>query len=375
MLRQINDYYRKAVERVTLFCSFLVQKLLYASAFPANFSPQRILVIKLDHFGDLLLSTAVFNNLSLNFPSARADALIGSWGQTVLENHPKINRLIYYNSPGFSREAKSFTLYQSVALLMKLWRQYDLVVDLRGDWLTVTFALLKSSPYRMDRATLQIENKLGQSTSTSIHESDRNLDLLRFYQLKIGPPFPTFHLSSTDQIWADAYLATLPTHRSIVVIHPGSPIALKRWPMERFAQLADWLITDCQSVIIFVGLASETGLVQRIQKQMRHDSIDLAGQTSLCQLGALLEKVDLFLGNDSAPMHLAAAVGVPVLALYGPSDPERFGPIGANCNTIRLKPDCPPCMASYCQLNGLGCMREISVAAVKKSVARIFQLC
>ena len=145
--------------------------------------------------------------------------------------------------------------------------------------------------------------------------------------------------------------------------------------MERFAQLADWLITDYQSVIIFVGLASETDLVQQIQRQMQHDSIDLAGQTSLCQLGTLLEKVDLFLGNDSAPMHLAATVGTPVLALYGPSAPERFGPIGANCNTIRMKPDCPPCMAPYCELDGLGCMKEISVATVKKSVARIFQLC
>ena len=375
MLKQTNDFYRKAVERVTLLCSFLVQKLLYTSTFPVNFSPQRVLVIKLDHFGDLLLSTAVFNNLSLNFPNASTDALIGSWGQAVLETHPKINRLIYYNSPGFSRQAKSFTLYQSISLLMKLWRQYDLIVDLRGDWLTVTLALLKSSPYRMDRATLQIKNKLEQSTSTSIHESDRNLDLLRSYQLKIGSPFPTFYLSATDQIWADAYLATLPTHRSIVAIHPGSPIALKRWPMERFAQLADWLITDYQSVIIFVGLASETDLVQQIQRQMQHDSIDLAGQTSLCQLGTLLEKVDLFLGNDSAPMHLAATVGTPVLALYGPSAPERFGPIGANCNTIRMKPDCPPCMAPDCQLDGLGCMKEISVATVKKSVARIFQLC
>ncbi|MDP7279869.1 MAG: hypothetical protein QGG39_08285, partial [Candidatus Poribacteria bacterium] len=150
MLKQTNDFYRKAVERVTLLCSFLVQKLLYTSTFPVNFSPQRVLVIKLDHFGDLLLSTAVFNNLSLNFPNASTDALIGSWGQTVLETHPKINRLIYYNSPGFSRQAKSFTLYQSISLLMKLWRQYDLIVDLRGDWLTVTFALLKSSPYRMD---------------------------------------------------------------------------------------------------------------------------------------------------------------------------------------------------------------------------------
>ena len=97
---------------------------------------------------------------------------------------------------------------------------------------------------------------------------------------------------------------------------------------------------------------------------MSGESISIAGQTTLSQLAEVLKRCDLFIGNDSGPMHLAAAVGTRTIGLYGPTDPERFGPVGSHSQTIRRKPDCPPCMATFCKFGGEGCMKEIEVADV-----------
>ncbi len=374
MFQWLNNHFQQLVERLVLFSSFLVQKLLYRSKLPKFFVPKRILVIKLDHFGDLLISTAVFNNLHLNFPTAAIDALVGHWGQTVLENHPYIHQLIFYNSPFFSRQANRSNFGATIRLLFQLWQKYDLVVDLRGDYLTIIMALLKSSSYRLDRASRQIEQKLSGCSSVDQHEIDRQLDLLSRQQLRVESRLPVFYPSSEDQDWADAYRSTLPINQPLVIIHPGSPVALKRWPPKCFAELASWLINTYQATVIFVGDVSENELIKHIQELMVQQTVNLTGLTSFGQLASLLKKAELFIGNDSAPMHLAAMMGTTVLALYGPSDPKRFGPLGINSHTIRKKNNCPPCMSNYCWLNGLGCMKDISLSDVQKSVALLLQL-
>ena len=102
MAQRVGVFFNRLAEWLALLGSFLVQKLLYRSQLPKKFAPKKILVIKLDHFGDLLISTAVFNNLHVNFPAATIDVLIGHWGRTVLENHPYIHQLFFYNSPNYN---------------------------------------------------------------------------------------------------------------------------------------------------------------------------------------------------------------------------------------------------------------------------------
>jgi len=369
MARRVGVFFNRLAEWLALLGSFLVQKLLYRSQLPKKFAPKKILVIKLDHFGDLLISTAVFNNLHVNFPAATIDVLIGHWGRTVLENHPYIHQLFFYNSPLFSRQTKASSFWSAIRIMFRLWRKYDLVVELRGDSLTVVMALLKSTPYRIDRACYQIEQKMNGTSSDDRHEIDRNLDLLKQQKLQIFSRMPSFYPSLVDQDWADIYYANLPSNRPLVVIHPGSPVELKRWPAESFAELSEWLIEFYQATVVWVGDISENKLIESIQKSTSQKTISLLGQTNFGQLGALLKNTKLFIGNDSAPMHLAAMMGTSVVALYGPSDPKRFGPLGIDSHIIRKKSDCPPCMSTYCKLDGLGCMRNISLADVQKAVA------
>ena len=345
--------FQNATEILTLIASTAVQWLFYRKRwFPKDFAPERILVIKLDHLGDVLLATPVFSNLRRAYPNAELHALTGTWSRVVLEKHPEVNKVIEYNSPFFSRTGQPTPLRETFKLYRQLRRQkYDLMVELRGDWRTVWFAFLRLTPRRLSRAALQIANRLGLAQFSGTHETTRNLDVLR--QAGVPTPVQTavFSVTAENKKWASDLLATYQIERRcpLIAIHPGSPIPLKRWMPERYAELADWLIAQKRAQILFVGVEDEIPIITEIQARMRGESISIAGITTLTQLASILHTCNVFIGNDSGPMHLAAAVGTQTIGLYGPGDPTRFGPAGERCQTIRRES---------------GCMSEIQVADV-----------
>ena len=359
-------------ETLTLIASAAVQWLFYWKRwFPKDFTPKRILVVKLDHLGDVLLATPVFSNLRQAYPEAELHALTGAWSRVVLERHPDVSKVLEYNSPAFCRTEEPTSLKQTFRLYRELRRQkYDLMVALRGDWRIVCFALSRVTPKRLDRAALQVANKLGFSQFTGTHETTRNLDVLRKADIPTPIQATTFSITAADKKWASDFLTTLQIDKEcpLIAIHPGSPIPLKRWMPERYAELADWLIARKRAEILFVGVKDEIPIIAEIQARMRTDSNSIAGKTTLTQLASILPKCNVFIGNDSGPMHLAAAVGIPTIGFYGPGDPTRFGPVGPKCQTIQRKFDCPPCPGTTCRFGKEGCMSKIQVADVTQTL-------
>ena len=365
---------RAAIESATIIASFLVQRLHYRHQLPTRFNPRKILVAKLDHLGDVLLATPVFANLRCAYPNAQIHALVGRWGAEAIRNHPDVDTIIRYDAPFFCRRGHSTRPREVLRLFRDLQReQYDLLIDLRGNWLTVIFALFKTAAYRLALASLQVVSKLGHSCFTNPHEVERNLDVLRSAHIPTPDNTPIFHTTPADQRWADDFLSNsgIVSGCPLVAIHSASPVTLKRWRAERFAAVADWLTEQRRAQILFVGVKSELPVVAEIQKQMRRKSLNIVGETTLSQLAEILKRCNLFIGNDSGPMHLAAAVGTRTIGLYGPGNPERFGPVGSHCRTIRRKPDCPPCMETFCKFGGEGCMKEIRVEDVIQVIASI----
>ena len=358
--------FQNATEILTLIVSAAVQWLFYRKRLSKDFAPERILVIKLDHLGDVLLATPVFSNLRRMYPDAELHALTGTWSRVVLEKHPDVNNVVEYDSPAFCRTGQPTSLRETFKLYRQLRRQkYDLMVELRSDWWTVWFAFLRLTPKRLSRAALQVANKLGFAQFSGTHETTRNLDVLR----QAGIPTPvrtaTFSVTAESKKWASDFLATyqIERQRPLIAIHPGSPIALKRWVPERYAELADWLIAQKRAHILYVGVKDEIPIITEIQALMQGESINIAGKTTLTQLASILHTCNVFVGNDSGPMHLAAAVGTQTIGLYGPGDPTRFGPAGEKCQTIRRKTDCP-CLGEVCRFGKTGCMSEIQVSDV-----------
>ena len=359
--------FQNASEILTLIASAVVQWLFYRKPLPKNFTPERILVVKLDHLGDVLLATPVLSNLRRAYPNTELHVLTGAWSRVVLEKHPDVSKVIEYNSPAFCRTGRSTSLKQTFRLYRALRRQkYDMIVELRGDWRVVWFAFLRLTPKRLDRAALQIANKLGLAQFTGTHETTRNLDVLRQAGIPISVQTTTFSVTAEDEKWVSDFLAThqIDRERLLIAIHPGSPIELKRWLPERYAELADWLIAQKGAQILFVGVKDEIQIITNIQARMQGESINIAGKTTLTELASILHKCNIFIGNDSGPMHLAAAVGIHTIGLYGPGDPTRFGPVGAKCQTIRRKLDCPPCSGTTCRFGEEGCMSKIKVTDV-----------
>jgi len=152
-----------------------------------------------------------------------------------------------------------------------------------------------------------------------------------------------------------------------VALAPGATNSrAKCWPAERFAGLADRLVDEFDAAVLLFGTASEREVARRIQALMRHRPIDLAGQTTLEELPALLAACDSFIGNDSGAAHVAAAVAVPAIVIFGPTDPERTRPLGTRVTVVRVPVSCSPCMLRDCPVDHR-CMNRISVEEVYRA--------
>ena len=358
---------KSLTEHITLISSFLINKSLYRQ--PPTSDVRKILIVKLDHIGDVLLATPVITNLKLCYPQAHIAMLVGSWSKSIVASNPYLDKIYCYDAPFFCRNGTSTPFKDAIKLLRQLRRErFDLLVELRGNLLTLILAASKAGKYRVDRATQRIKAKLSNIVPSS-HEVDINLDALRCAGIPIKSTATSFSVPEECQIWADEFLRERGILKSqpIIAVHPTSPVLIKRWLPERFAELADKLIEEFDAQILFLGLASEKAIVSEIQSLMQGKSVNLAGQTSLPQLAGILQHCQLYIGNDSGPMHLAAAVGMPVIGLFGPSSPRRFGPHGSDCLAIRAT-DCPPCMKERCRAGGRGCIAEITVEDVINSV-------
>ena len=147
------------------------------------------------------------------------------------------------------------------------------------------------------------------------------------------------------------------------VLHPGARYWFKAWPTERFAAIGDALINQGFQVVI-VGDTGERILVDEITKLTQQKFISLVSKTSVRELAALLKQCNLFIGNDAGPMHIAAAVGCPVVGLFGPTDPAVWGPYGNMCRTIYKGLDCHECFYPGCFRGEGSCMKLISVEEV-----------
>ena len=208
------------------------------------------------------------------------------------------------NSPVFCRTGRPTSLRETFQRYKQLRRQkYDLLVALRNDWRTVCFALLRITPKRLDRSALQVANKLGARQFTGTHETTRNLDVLRKAGIPTSIQTTTFSVTAEDEKWASDFLETLhiDRERPLIAIHPGSPIPIKRWMPERYAELIDWLIARKRAQILFVGVEDEIPIITEIQGLMRAETNNIAGKTNLTQLASILQICNVFIGNDSGP--------------------------------------------------------------------------
>ena len=352
---------------------------------------RRILLIKPDHLGDLLLATPALAALRQSHPKARITALVGPWSGRMWQGNPSLDALIELPFPGFERTPpahrppsivhrlaallRPYLLLLKYAMLLRRGR-YDAALLLRDDhWWGAALAALAGIPRRIGHAHPLCAPLLTTALPYNPHEHVTRQALAVVTALSPQPaarsPQPSaFYPSLAEHAWADAWLASqLGPGERLVVIHPGTGGSAKHWLPERWASVADALAATPGARLLLTGGPSEAPLVAQVAALMQSPALTLAGQTSVGQLAALLGRAALVLGVDSGPLHLAVSQGAPSVHLFGPSDQARFGPWGdpQRHRVLRAGLFCSPCgVFDACPRGTIGpeCMAAISVGEV-----------
>ncbi len=302
----------------------------------------RILLIRPDHLGDVLLASPGVAALRAALPEARLFYLVGPWALETARRGPPVDRLRPCPVPGFTRRPQGAPWSPYVTLLREAARlrgeRFDLAVILRPDhWWGALLALAAGIPRRVGYQTALTAPLLTEALPlpSTTHQVELGLRLAAHVAQRCPhrrpvpdpPPPVTFRVFTSDEAAAEALLEREGLRdRPLLVVHPGSGSPLKAWPAERWALAAEALAAERDLALVLTGSAAERPLAEAIARQTRRRAVILAGETPLGTLAALLRRAELVLGTDSGPLHLAAAVGTPTLRLYGPTDPRLFGP-------------------------------------------------
>jgi lipopolysaccharide heptosyltransferase II len=205
------------------------------------------------------------------------------------------------------------------------------------------------------------------------HRIDRDLEALNPMGIQAGSKIPQLWLTPEEENSGDQLLDQLGVQQSqsIVILQPGARYWFKAWPPERFAELADRLTSQNGCQVLIGGSDQDLDLAQQIQRMAKSPPIIMAGRTTIKQFAAIAKKSVLFVGSDSGAMHISSAVGTPVVALFGPSNPAEWGPRGGPADVIYMGLDCRVCFHPTCRRGEGNCMKLITVDAVYASAQRM----
>lgn len=343
---------------------------------PETFAPRRILMIRTDLMGDVVLSLPAVHAMRRTYPEAEIDMLVLPPNVGVIKHDPAISRIITYD-PNIWRRPSAFLTLASYKKFLGLMRdlraaRYDLCLSLAGDWASV-FAFFSRARRRVGYRgeaypffmTDLVEDRRYRVRQ---HEVDYIAGLARAAGGTVEgiQREPKLVVDAQAREEVKALLAGYGVQEGdlLIAAHAGATNGLaKRWPIPHWAKLADMLMEELGAKVVLTGAASDAEIVDAVVSRMRKQPINLVGRTNVPQLLALLERCDLVISGDSGPLHIAGAVGTPVVAIHGPTDPELSGPAGKDATILRLGIWCSPCYnASYwaeCRFFNPVCMKGI----------------
>lgn len=346
---------------------------------------RRVLVIKLRHHGDVLLTSPVFSALKAHLPAAEIDALIYADTAPLLTMHPAISRIHCIDRHW--RKLGTLSNLQAEWALLKILRsrKYDLIVHLtdhpRGAWLArlsgATWSVTRKTEGRGKWWAKSFTHFYRGPLHTPRHTVEQNLDALR--RIGIYPKADERHLTLVPGEDAEAHIDHLLheigiTNQPFIHLHPTSRWFFKCWSVVQMATLIDRLHADGHLVVLSAAPGdNEMSMLADIQKRLKYPALSLAGQLSLKELAALTARARLFVGVDSAPMHIAAAMGTPTVALFGPSGDKEWGPWGVAHRIVAS--DAHPCRP--CGIDGCGggkvsdCLASLPVDRVYRAIQEL----
>jgi len=329
--------------------------------------PKKILVIKPSSLGDVVHSLPFLNVLKDKFQKSEIHWVIAKGLEGLLEGHPMISKLWVVNKDEWKRIRYVKNTVSELGVLFKALKKekFDLVIDLQGLLRSGILTAATGAPVRVGF----IEAREGSSIfythrvvgidsqrkgGKDIHAVNRYLKIAKFLGCdtsEVQFPFPlSFDLQLTT--------GNLQLPDDYAVLVPGARWRTKKWPPERFGELASKLSMK----FVVVGGKSDMDISDRVVNSSKGNAVSMAGKTNIKELIEIMRRAKFVVSNDSGPMHIAAAVGVPVFAIFGPTNPLRTGPYGRGHIIIKKGLECSPCYKKSCRT--VQCMDMIGVKEV-----------
>lgn len=310
----------------------------------------KILVVTLSNIGDVVLTLPVFGALARAYPRTRIDVIVGEAAKPVIESCPGLGRITVMDRR--SGIGGRLSLLRQVRA-----ERYDLIVDLRRSYIGLFGGAEKRNSY----------NLLG---GLPRHRAERHLAALRGIlsedEIERGGGWGPFGSASLPE----AVRRELDAGQRYVVAAPGSKSDTKKWPATNYAAVLRRLAAEGYGIVL-VGDEADRRDVDSVKLHLGVRVFDLCGQLSFIELGPVVSGAALVITNDSAPLHLAESVGVPVLALFGPTDPGKYGPRRPGSVTLYRGLACSPCEKAQCRYGTRECLISIGADEATSAALRI----
>jgi lipopolysaccharide heptosyltransferase II len=346
-------------------------------------NPRTIVVIKPCCLGDLIMTTPLLEVLRNAYPDARITYVAGSWSKVVPEHSPEVDEVLDCGSVGIPGR---YTLkdYMKFARKLRHYR-FDLAFALDRSPMLTLLPWLAGIPRRVGPDSLgrgfSLTDRVSVSPDELQHQADISLELARKLHLPVNDPHMRFVPTDIERQTVRPPSAH---HLRIAIFagggsNPGMELTAKRWPLERYRELTQKLMRELDAEILLIGgpddVALNTALLAGLDAP-DNAVVNITGKTTIGELAAQLEQCDLFIGNDSSPMHLAAAVNIPVIAIFGPTSPEEYGPYPLHDPrhiALWRNPQGRPCffLGSMQRCEQCSCMQLVTVDDVWDAVQRL----
>jgi heptosyltransferase-1 len=350
-------------------------------------NPQKVLIVKLSSMGDIVHSLPVAESLKSKFPDFFIGWAVEEDFKDILHAAPYIDRVYPLNTKQWRRDLRYNTLREISSAIKEIRdANFDTAIDVQGLVKSGVITYLSGAPFRIgfsksyarERLSALFINKEMTPPAELIHIIDQNLYLIRDIAGEVGSAYPRLFLTEKDELWAMGELRRMGIMDGDlkVFIAPGAGWITKLWSSEKYRNLIIELYKRYQARVILSGSYADRGLIEEIKEGISFPLSQFIGG-SIGQMMALLKNVDLVIGGDTGPIHIASALGTPTLSLYGPSAGKRSGPRGEGHEWIQSDIPCSPCFGRECRLRGLKtqdsrlrfkevpCMEAISINSVK----------
>ena len=335
----------------------------------------KILIIKLSSIGDVAHTLPCLSALRSAYPHAKIDWLVEEGPSEILNSNPLLNEAHVIKKRGWFNDFKgSWSIAKKIQSI-----GYDIVIDFQGLFKSGIWVFLSRGKRRVgydksrEFSYLFLNERLPQYNPDR-HAVDRYLDVVKYLGLKCDIVEFPIYISEHEKKRVGALLKSndMGDRTPFLVVNPVARWKTKLWGARKFVDLCNKLTDKLSCKIVIIGASSE-GEIDKIMRSANNNVVNFAGRLNLKELAYIMSLSSMVITVDSGPMHIAAAMSVPVIAIFGPTAPWRTGPYGKGHTVIRKELSCSPCFSRSCN-NNMACMEDIEVGDVVKAVENKFHV-